>query len=99
MAAVVTPAAVRLWAAEKNIPVAPKGRIPDAVVKEFNKGRRSNKRYVPATPVPVDVKVGRKTVSFDTRAARAWAVEQGMTSASKGRLSTAVKEGYAATLV
>lgn len=105
-----SPADVRLWARESGLTVGGRGRFAPSLVDAFNKAHGgkggSSMRYTEATFSPVEkvtVRVEGKrapvTRNIDLKAARKFAVEQGLSSpTARGPLSAAVKSAYAVSL-
>ena len=95
---------VGAWAVEQGLPVKSgegvRGRLPNPVIEAFNAAHPKAK-YLAASKAPahtVEVKAkpakGRTvTRKVSPAKVRAWATEQGLTEATKGRLS---RETYAA---
>jgi hypothetical protein len=93
---------VRAWATEQGLPVKSgegvRGRLPNPVIEAFNEAHPRAK-YLAASKAPartVEVKAkpekGRTvTRKVSPAAVRAWATKEGLTDATKGRLS---KETY-----
>lgn len=103
----VHPSAVRKFAEDHGIPVGGRGRFSEALVKEFNKGKRGHARYdeskTYAPHVTVTVKPQGKPPVRKTYAApalRAEMAKAGLVSAtSRGRIpSQKAKEYVLSTL-
>lgn len=99
-----TAAEVRAFAKENGIEVGSRGRFSAALVKQFNKGRKPAAQYAEDAPSVRVVKVAAKDsrgrnrtaeVLVNPQEARAWAVAQGLTTQTKGRLSKTTVEAYA----
>lgn len=102
-----TAAEVRSFLVEQNlIPATQRqGRLNPEHIAVFNAGRPKGSQYVVGQAVPktVEVKVtrevnGRKrsrTVEVDPKAARAFALAQGLTTATRGVLPASAVEAYA----
>lgn len=105
MAAFSTGSQVRAWAVANGHPVKSgegvRGRLPNPVIEAFNAAHPKAK-YLAASKAPartVEVKAkppkGRTvTRKVSPAKVRAWATEQGLTEATKGRLSQETYRAY-----
>ncbi len=105
-----SPAAVRAFATEQGLTVGARGRFSQDLVDSFNKGRRSEQKYVAATHVKT-IKVSGTRVSSNGRKTpvtlnathgqvRAAAQAAGVELGARGRIPASVLTAFASgTLV
>lgn len=101
---------VKAWAADNGFTVKPgRGRMPLAVVNAFNeahgKGRKRKAQYVLGSKVQTEREYvyttakGRKgKFSAQPQDIRAWAQEQGLTTAVRGKFSQDILDAYGQAL-